>query len=431
MRTVTWVILPSVLLPMTPMALVRPSPMMFRDDMSTSKASSPAGIRRDALLFYYVVFGALHELSHVFTAAFLHVLLFGRHHLGAFLRGFFADGFSAVLFRTIFARQSFVPLSLPLDVDDSSNVAVFEALIRHSGWLFSVIAAVTLLAYTHRCPGRSKLSTESIAIASIITAIEAVWTDLLRLPVIPLFGPASQHYAGLTTFFCGNFGLIVINSAWTSKDNGRHALDLLERMVNVTMMRGAQSGGVITYCRSKRLPAKANPVVGVRSRVVNKKRTDLSKLIRAKVKGDLFDSFTHSFPSDGFVPFFSGHTRFATSSKATFDGTHPQRWTPPTLRRFYNFSIIPDRTVAVDASTSTSFSPFSKSAADKDFPRLVRTETYVTHNGDFDFFDLNGKTYDLDVIQKWLPIATSAALPATVDSACIAGFIDLIRCQGW
>ena len=162
---------------------------------------------------------------------------------------------------------------------------------------------------------------------------------MLRLPVIPLFGPASQRYAGVTTFFCGNFGLIVINSAWTSKDNGRHALDLLERMVNVTMMRGAQSGGVITYCRSKRLPGKANPVIGVRSRVVNKKRTDLSKLIRAKVKGDLFDSFTHSFPSDGFVPFFSGHTRFATSSKATFDGTHPQRWTPPTLRRFYNFSI--------------------------------------------------------------------------------------------
>jgi len=404
------------------MALARPSHVMLNDDSSTSKPSSPTGMRCDALLFYYVVFGALHETAHVVTAAFLHVLLFGRHHFDAFLRGFFADGFSVVMFRTIFARQSVVPLSLPLDVGASSDVALIETLIRHSGWMFSVIAAVTLAYYTYR--HWTKLSTKPIAVAAIITAVEAVWTDLLRLPVIPLFGPTSQYHAGITTFFCGNFGLIVINSAWTSKDNGQHALDLLERMVNVTMMRGAQSGGVITYCRSKRLP------VGVRSRVVNKKRTDLSKLIRAKVKRDVFDSLANSFPSDGFVPFFSGHTRFATSSKATFDGTHPQRWTPPTNRRFYNFGIVPDRTVAVDASTSTSFSPFSKSAPDKDFPRLVRTEIYVTHNGDFDFYEQNGKTCDLEVIQKWLPIATSAALPATVDSACIAGFIDLIRCQG-
>ena len=397
------------------------------------KAPSVSGMRYNALLFYYVVFGALHECAHVVTAAFLHLLYYGSHHLDAFRCSFFADGIPTVIFRTLFARQSVVPLVPSLEVGDNHNsdMLYIETMTRHSGWMFSVIVAAVLAnMYGYRPSYRAKLGTSAsstVIIAATITAIEAIWTDLLRLPVIPLFGPTSPGI----TFFCGNFGLIVINSAWTSKDNGRHALDLLEKMVNVTMMRGAQSGGVITYCRSKRLPAKGHPMVGVRSRVVNKKRTDLSKLVRAKVKGDVFDSLSHSFPSDGFVPFFSGHTRFATSSKATFDGTHPQRWTPPTLRRFYNFSIVPDRAVAVDASTSTSFSPLSKSAADKDFPRLIRCENYVTHNGDFDFYDLNGKTYDLDVLQKWLPIATSAALPATVDSVCIAGFIDLIRCQGW
>ena len=387
------------------------------------KSPSVPGVRYTALLFYYVVFGALHECAHVIAAALLHVLLYGGH-LDAFLRSFFADGVPTVMFRTVFARQTVVPL-----VTSNNDALFIETMTRHSGWMFSVIVAA-VLAYMYPNCYRAKLgasASSTIIIAATITAVEAIWTDLLCLSVIPLFGPASSGI----TFFCGNFGLIVINSAWTSKDNGRHALDLLEQMVNVTMMRGAQSGGVITYCRSKRLPAKGHPMVGVRSRVVNKKRTDLSKLIRAKVKGDVFDSLSHSFPSDGFVPFFSGHTRFATSSKATFDGTHPQRWTPPTLRRFYNFSMVPDRTVAVDASTSTSFSPLSKSAADKDFPRLIRCENYVTHNGDFDFYDVNGKTYDLDVLQKWLPIATSAALPATVDSVCIAGFIDLIRCQGW
>ena len=406
--------------------------MTFNNAVMPKEPSVP-GVRYNALLFYYVVFGALHECAHVITAALLHVLLYGSHHLDAFLRSFFADGVPTVIFRAVFARQTVVPLVTSLEVgnNDRSDALFIETMARHSGWMFSVIVAAVLAyvyidAYSHRAKlGTSTGST--VIIAATITAVEAVWTDLLCLPVIPLFGPASPGI----TFFCGNFGLIVINSAWTSKDNGRHALDLLEQMVNVTMMRGAQSGGVITYCRSKRLPAKGHPMVGVHSRVVNKKRTDLSKLIRSKVKGDVFDSLSNSFPSDGFVPFFSGHTRFATSSKATFDGTHPQRWTPPTLRRFYNFSIVPDRTVAVDASTSTSFSPLSKSTADKDFPRFIRCENYVTHNGDFDFYDVNGKTYDLDVLQKWLPIATSAALPATVDSVCIAGFIDLIRCQGW
>ena len=400
--------------------------MTFSNDGVTEALSAPF---YNSILFCYLVFGALHEFVHVVTAAFLHVQLYGRHHLHAFLRGLFADGVLTAVFRTMFARQIVVPLSLPMEVGDggrSEVTLVIETMIRHSGWIFSVIVAA-ILAHIHLYRGKCSASTRPIIIAATITAVEAIWTDLLRLPVIPLLGPASTG----VTFFCGNFGLIVINSAWTSKDNGQHALDLLERMVNVTMMRGAQSGGVITYCKSNRMPVKGNPVVGVRSRVVNKKRTDLSKLIRAKVKGDVFDSLSRSFPSDGFVPFFSGHTRFATSSKATFDGTHPQRWTPPTPRRCYNFSIVPDRPVAVDASTSSPFTPFSKSAADKGFPRLIRIENYVCHNGDFDFYDLNGKTYDLDVIQKWLPIATSAALPATVDSACIAGFIDLIRCQGW
>ena len=26
---------------------------------------------------------------------------------------------------------------------------------------------------------------------------------------------------------------------------------------------------------------------------------------------------------------YAGHTRFATTSKATMDGTHPHQWTPP------------------------------------------------------------------------------------------------------
>ena len=39
-------------------------------------------------------------------------------------------------------------------------------------------------------------------------------------------------------FFCGNFGIILLNSNWLNKDGGKKALDMLEKMIEVTMMRG-------------------------------------------------------------------------------------------------------------------------------------------------------------------------------------------------
>ena len=38
--------------------------------------------------------------------------------------------------------------------------------------------------------------------------------------------------------FCGNFGILLINSSWINVDGGKAALDMLEKMVEVTMMRG-------------------------------------------------------------------------------------------------------------------------------------------------------------------------------------------------
>ena len=123
------------------------------------------------------------------------------------------------------------------------------------------------------------------------------------------------------------------------------------------------------------------------------------------------------------VQTYSGHTRFATSSKATLDGTHPQRWSDPSYRTYYNF-----RSVANDLSAKQQA---SKNGNRGSFPFRTRVENYVTHNGDFDFYSLNGKVYDLDIVRPWLEMATCRPCPSTVDSACIAGFVDLIRSKGW
>jgi len=96
-------------------------------------------------------------------------------------------------------------------------------------------------------------------------------------------------------------------------------LKILKEMVRITMMRGAQSGGVITYVKNGKKGLK-----GIRSRVVNGKRTDLSELIVNKLAGD-----QRWAPLVDGPRIYAGHTRFATTSKATFDGTHPHQWTPP------------------------------------------------------------------------------------------------------
>jgi hypothetical protein len=310
-----------------------------------------------SLLGFYFALGALHEVSHVLSAA-----LTGR------AGGIFNDGIVSTLFRLLFLRQC----NLPGLTDDLAG-----DVVRHSGWIASV-----MFAYYLRDNKNARL-------AASLVALEALSTDLLGL--VPTI---SSH----KILFCGNFGIILLHKAWSS-NGGTSALDILEKMVQVTMMRGAQSGGVVTFQPT----GSSGSMQGIRSRVVNKKRTDLSKEVRKKIVRDVS-------LQKGSIPFFSGHTRFATSSKATFEGTHPQRWTPPSPRRVYDLNV-----------------PHTGSHIF--VPHAVQVENYVTHNGDFDFYSVNGTTYDLEVIQQFLSIVTGP-MPASVDSCAVAGIVDLLRTQG-
>ena len=54
-------------------------------------------------------------------------------------------------------------------------------------------------------------------------------------------------------------------------------------------------------------------------------------------------------PAD--VQIFAGHTRFATTSKASLDGTHPHQWTPKVSKGFPRF--IDNPAAAAEAATTT------------------------------------------------------------------------------
>ncbi len=129
-------------------------------------------------------------------------------------------------------------------------------MVRHAGWLGSIVVAVWTTA--------SRLDA-SLQAGAWLTALDSLCSDLLGLD------PQNCR----ETFRCGNFGVIVMD-----KERRKNAVEILKTMVRITMMRGAQSGGVVTYVPSG---WGSTGSTGIRSRVVNGKRTNLSHLVTSKV----------------------------------------------------------------------------------------------------------------------------------------------------
>jgi len=222
---------------------------------------------------------------------------------------------------------------------------------------------------------------------------------------------------------------------------------MLEKMVEVTMMRGAQSGGVITYEPIKPPSFTAHPIPiirGVRSRVVNAKRTNLANGIRTKIDKDNCSTLSSvvgqknkklkgwnsidynptSTDQCRMVRSFFGHTRFATSSKASFDGTHPHRWSPRrTISSFYPFQ---SETYAALKILHNEL-PVSGVVESQ----MIGVENYVTHNGDFEYYKINGKYYDIEQVQLWLEKALRVPMPSSVDSGkcLLCAWIQYMMCR--
>ena len=304
----------------------------------------------------------LHELSHVASAS--------------------AMGYSCKQLDLHGARPSVTVTGCPTEGQ--------AALIRHAGWATSVaLAALSALVAARGAgtgigagtgagvgdeeatlPGAGlldELLLAAVALGCAITAGEAVQSDLLSAE-----RPRNR-------FFCGNFGMLLLAQASASRVE--HFLRL---MVKVTMMRGAQSAGVVTYQRvgkgGKGGKGGKQPAVfhGARYRVVNGKRTDLSDQIIRKARA-IVKPTAISAPA-----IFQGHTRFATSSIADFDGCHPHQWTPRARQRHWFDDLLTAQ------STGSGFAITST---------LANVEAYITHNGDLDFFEIHGVVYPLNEIQ--------------------------------
>jgi len=373
------------------------------------------------LLGYYLLFGAIHELAHVVVAAYC----FGSSPPFVAVASSSSSSINFVEFwgSVLFLRRSAFEGSG--GATEEQEEQQHEPFIRHVGWIASVVVAACLMLVSNR-PAKKNVRTgtltpsssfscslSSARWAAVLTAVEAVYTDLLGLPVIPLFFVVRSGHPSVASrayYYCGNFGILLLHQAWwngrdcSNDGNWTSALDVLEKMVQVTMMRGAQSGGVVTYLNGAYRKV----------RVVNYKRTSLAELVRKALQRKLPRSMpVPSSPAAPTAVAFSGHTRFATSSKATLEGTHPQQWTPATTWRVWNASAKSRR----GATRAGAFVP-------------TKIDNYITHNGDFEFYVFRGRMYDLNAIQHFLSIVTGIPTPASVDSCAVAGMVDVLRTKG-
>ena len=406
------------------------SPSQHGDRSRSSK-------RRHQANFFaaYILFGILHELFHVIVAKIVAAVrspssikivedksLLSSTSIGKFLS------------RAVFGR--YTPITIPsttINVDGGMSSEMAASIITHSGWILSLLLAFGMhYLYYARLRSSASATTNkknttkpasficlaaalapTFILAAYIAAVESITSDLMGFVPkmaknILLLGGGSSAATSPTSsiqllLHCGNFGIILLNSQWINVDGGQRALSVLEKMVEVTMMRGAQSGGVVTFepTSSGRGGGgkDANPVIrGVRSRVVNAKRTVLSEGVRKKIEKDNCGLMNggklkgwndvefnatqggsgSSVAAKRLVRGFFGHTRFATSSKASMDGTHPHQWSPRQTLTCYGFQ---SKEGAFLGQNVMRVAPTGQ---------LMGVENFVTHNGECDFIVTGG-----------------------------------------
>jgi len=137
---------------------------------------------------YYVIFGVLHELSHVAMASFL--LPSFPSYQAATLRDLIA-----FLIRASFGRFCLIDVS-DAGFSESSSAARHIVTIRHFGWIFSLGVAICVHYWHRRCEHRSSkrkavacltsvFEQPMIVVAAYVAALEGISTDLLGLvPVL-------------------------------------------------------------------------------------------------------------------------------------------------------------------------------------------------------------------------------------------------------
>jgi hypothetical protein len=204
-----------------------------------------------------------------------------------------------------------------------------------------------------------------------------------------------------TCFYCGNFGFV---GKPNSKDGNqllpKRFVEFFYKMGGETEIRGEQAGGGLVLGRNK-----DNQIVFVGKKIVNQKRSNLTKSLEAA-----FAPARHKAKIAGVKPANSiigaWHYRFGTSCPPSVLETHWHEWMPA---RFTSVWQIENGQWVCQRKN---------------------VNHRITHNGDFDAWKIFNKQIENTELGWWLERVLHTPNATTGDSPKIAGMMDLLITQG-
>ncbi|CAE8615543.1 unnamed protein product [Polarella glacialis] len=270
------------------------------------------------------------------------------------------------------------------------------AVVRQAGLLFSLLLPLQLI------PVEAEASSMAWAtfLGSLLAAAGALLSDLPGGPLLGLAPPAG-------IFCCGNWGLLVPRSSLVKNSGSllpKVCWDLLNSVIDVVEMRGAQAGGLNMFLGNGHDKVEALVI-----RVVKTKRGYVADMLVQKIRRMLAwrslgcGRRLRALP----VVLIQGHTRFGTSSAPAEKETHPHRW-------------LGDHMDTV----------WRREPGQPWHPSRTSVCVTITHNGDFDGWLIHDKVVPTGVLGEWLSRLFHHGNAATGDSPKMAGLMDLLVCQG-
>lgn len=226
-----------------------------------------------------------------------------------------------------------------------------------------------------------------------------------------LFTSRSDHQMILSgqgsLLYCGNFGLIAAQEFPRQGELlSSRAIRIFHQMGRETELRGAQAGGGLVMALDRH---GDNGYVG--HRIVNAKRGDLTPTLEAGFRQQRRWAWRGGWTGHPAGLLACWHYRFGTSGPPAVQETHWQEWTPGRISRLWRLGENGQWTSG-----------------------RRRVHHRITHNGDFEAFAAlaaDGGLVDVATsLGPWLEQALQQPAPAVVDSARIAGMMDLLICQG-
>ncbi len=288
----------------------------------------------------------------------------------------------------LFTLVPFLPWMQSARVQLSKQISL-EGLVRHAGWMSSgILAGVAAVAAYFLMPSIYALPVLAAGTGAILILIRGFISDI--------FFPQPDG-----TYCCGNAGALVKRKAWEDGILPYRMESFLEGMGRITKVRGEQAAGRVVFVRNGKS-------IGVaRERVVNPKRADLAVTLRQAFRKRYQGGwFFNTFKAAQDVYLAMEHYRYGTSSAPAVEETHPHQW-------------MRERMVLVWEIRDG-----------KPVPVKRRLANLVTHNGDFDLWNIFGKNHPFDHIGLWLERVLHTPNNTKGDSPKVAGMMDLLLTQG-